>query len=107
VRQATRCRRGRRQGPCPPQCCSPRAPCTRDGSPCLLARSEPSPKRDVLGPEPDGLRDLLPSPIPPEASTGKGLTASTVVGTISQIGAVLLTWPPASLPCAKTASTSA
>src|SRR6266545_321989 len=48
-----------------------------------------------------------PSPIPPEASTGTGPTASTAAGSSSQIEVVPLTWPPASIPCAITASTPA
>src|SRR5439155_4793643 len=45
--------------------------------------------------------------MPPEASTGSGLTASTVAGSSFQIEVVPRTWPPASNPCAITASTPA
>ncbi len=48
-----------------------------------------------------------PSPIPPDASTGTGFTASSVAGSSSHIDVVPLTWPPASIPCAITASTPA
>jgi len=48
-----------------------------------------------------------PSPIPPEASAGKGSIASTTAGSSSQIEVVPRTWPPASKPCAMTASTPA
>ena len=48
-----------------------------------------------------------PSAIPPDASTGTGAIASTIAGTSTESAVVPITWPPASEPCAITASTPA
>src|SRR5439155_19496031 len=47
------------------------------------------------------------SPMPPAAMTGTGAIASTTRGTSTIVATPPATWPPASAPCAMTASTPA
>src|SRR5438552_4297517 len=65
------------------------------------------PRETPSAPRPLARATPAPSPMPPEASTGTGLIASTTAGSSVQIDVVPLTCPPASTPCAITASTPA
>src|SRR5207253_1317246 len=65
------------------------------------------PRETPCAPRPIARATPAPSPMPPEASTGTGLIDSTTAGSSVQIDVVPLTCPPASTPCAITASTPA